>query len=135
MFMMPSGRPRVRHEVRQVLVEQDGSARLRDLGVRICMDDFGTGYSSLSYLKRFPIDTLKIDSTFIRDIVTNADDAAITRTIIAMAHNLNLSVVAEGVETKEQLAFLEENGCDAMQGYLFSAPVPNEDIANILPRK
>jgi predicted signal transduction protein with EAL and GGDEF domain len=97
---------------------------LKALGVRLSIDDFGTGYSSLAYLKRFPIDTLKIDASFVRDITTNADDAIITRTVIAMAHNMRLNVVAEGVETAEQLAFLAKHGCDQFQGYYLALPQP-----------
>ncbi|MBF0291237.1 MAG: EAL domain-containing protein, partial [Nitrospinae bacterium] len=105
---------------------------LRDMGVRISMDDFGTGYSSLSYLKRFPIHCLKVDRSFIRDIPANADDVAITSAIISMAHSLNLTVVAEGVETMEQLEFLRANACDELQGYLFSPPVPAPEMGKML---
>jgi diguanylate cyclase (GGDEF)-like protein len=101
---------------------------LKVLGVRISMDDFGTGYSSLNYLKRFPIDTLKLDQTFIRDVNKDPSDAAIVSSVIAMAHNLNLKVVAEGVERKEQLDFLTRQGCDIVQGYYFSKPLPPESL-------
>jgi diguanylate cyclase (GGDEF)-like protein/PAS domain S-box-containing protein len=96
---------------------------LRDTGVRIAIDDFGTGYSSLAYLKRFPIDCVKIDRSFIRDLPEDRDDASITRSIIAMAHNMELEVVAEGVETVPQLDFLHAHGCDEIQGFLFSKPL------------
>jgi diguanylate cyclase (GGDEF)-like protein/PAS domain S-box-containing protein len=106
--------------------------QLKSLGVRLSIDDFGTGYSSLAYLKRFPLDKLKIDRAFVRDVSTDADDAAITLAIISLAHNLNLTVVAEGVETGEQLKLLITNGCDEMQGYYFSQPVPEDECARML---
>lgn len=102
----------------------DVLTRLRAMGVRMAIDDFGTGYSSLNYLKQFPVDTLKIDQSFIRNLPGNNDDAQITRTIISMAHNLGLGVIAEGVETKEQLEFLQKVNCEEVQGFYFSKPVP-----------
>lgn len=106
--------------------------RLHAMGVKISIDDFGTGYSSLAYLRRFPIDTLKIDIAFIREVTSNPQDAAITRTIIELAHSLNLRVVAEGVETQAQLAFLKHAGCDQIQGYLFSRPLPVDTLERLL---
>jgi diguanylate cyclase (GGDEF)-like protein/PAS domain S-box-containing protein len=105
---------------------------LRDLKVGVSIDDFGTGYSSLSYLKRFPVTTLKIDRSFVTDVVTNSADAGIVRAVVAMAHGLKLNVIAEGVETKEQFAYLRENGCDALQGYWFSRPLPVAAVDGLL---
>lgn len=102
---------------------------LQQLGVQLSIDDFGIGYSSLSYLKRFPIDALKIDQTFIRDISHDQDDAAIVVAIIGLAHNLQLRVVAEGAEDREQLQFLRRHGCDEVQGFFFSHPLPGEEFA------
>ena len=104
---------------------------LRDLGVRLALDDFGTGYSSLAYLKRFPLDVLKIDKSFVDDIPDSQDDKEIAATIIAMAHTLRFKVLAEGVETKAQLAFLQEQGCDAYQGYWKSPPLPADEFAKL----
>jgi diguanylate cyclase (GGDEF)-like protein/PAS domain S-box-containing protein len=106
--------------------------RLKDIGVSISLDDFGTGYSSLSYLKRFPIDVLKIDKSFVDDVTTNSDDAAIALSVISLAHNLNMRVIAEGVETREQVQFLTERGCDEMQGYFFSRPLNAEGFTALL---
>jgi EAL domain-containing protein (putative c-di-GMP-specific phosphodiesterase class I) len=92
------------------------------------MDDFGTGYSSLAYLKKFPIDTLKIDQSFIRDLTIDSDDAAIVESVISMANSLHVGVIAEGVETKEQMDFLKHRGCNKAQGYYLSKPVPHEQI-------
>jgi EAL domain-containing protein (putative c-di-GMP-specific phosphodiesterase class I) len=106
--------------------------RLKEQGVGIAIDDFGTGYSSLSYLKRFPVDTLKLDRSFVKGLPDDADDASITLAVITMAHSLGLEVVAEGVETPEQRRFLVTHGCDVMQGYLLSAPVPAEQCERFL---
>ena len=97
---------------------------LKGMGIRIAIDDFGTGYSSLSYLKHFPIDVLKIDRSFVHDIPADSDNTAIVTAIVAMAHSLKLTVIAEGVETEEQRAFLCNQHCEEMQGFLFSRPLP-----------
>jgi EAL domain-containing protein (putative c-di-GMP-specific phosphodiesterase class I) len=105
---------------------------LRHLGVQLSIDDFGTGYSSLSALKAFPVARLKIDKSFINDLVTNESDRAVASAVISLGQKLNLRVIAEGVEAEEQLAFLRENNCDEMQGYHFSKPVPAYDIEKLL---
>jgi len=108
--------------------------QLKQLGIKLSVDDFGTGYSSLSYLKKFPIDVLKIDRSFINECADNADDAAICLAIISLAKNLGLSIVAEGVETQEQLEFLQEHDCDSYQGYLYSRPLLADDAEGLLSR-
>ena len=105
---------------------------LKSLGVHLAMDDFGTGYSSLSYLTRFPIDALKLDQSFVHDIMTNETNAIVARAVISMGRNLQLKVIAEGVETAEQLAFLQTQGCDEGQGYYFSRPVAADQFAKLL---
>ena len=129
-------------EITESLLMEDVEASLRALdqlktvggGVRISIDDFGTGYSSLYRLKALPIERLKIDRSFIRDVPTDPDDAAITAAIVRLAHSLHLEVVAEGVETREQLAFLRDRGCDEAQGYYFCKPVSSEAFAQLLEK-
>ena len=106
--------------------------QLKAMGISVSIDDFGTGYSSLSYLKRFPIDVLKIDRSFVHDITNDVDDAAIVSSIISLAHILKLKVVAEGVETMAQLRYLRRHGCDVIQGYLFSRPVDAAEVEELL---
>ena len=108
------------------------SEQLRALGVKLAIDDFGTGFSSLSYLKRFPVDYVKIDRSFISEVEHSTRDAAITRAIIAMVHSPERRVVAEGVETQAQMDFLKANQCDEIRGYLLSPPVPAEQFAELL---
>ena len=107
---------------------------LRDLGVTIAIDDFGTGYSSLNYLARLPMDTLKIDRSFVSGMSVSPENRTIVSTIISLAHSLGLKVVAEGVETEEQLNLLRQLKCDGMQGFLLSRPVASEEIARFLGR-
>jgi EAL domain-containing protein (putative c-di-GMP-specific phosphodiesterase class I) len=108
------------HDVEDIIAKM---TRIRPLGVLFSLDDFGTGYSSLSYLKRLPLDQLKIDQSFVRDVMANAHDAGIARTVVALGQTLGLEVIAEGVETRGQEAFLRDIGCLAYQGYLFSRPL------------
>ncbi len=119
----------IMHDAQQVIASLQA---FHDMGLRLSVDDFGTGYSSLSYLKRFPVDRLKIDQSFVRDLGTNADDVAIAQAIITLGHTLNLHVIAEGVETPEQLAFLRNHHCDEMQGYLFGKPMPANEFGKML---
>jgi EAL domain-containing protein (putative c-di-GMP-specific phosphodiesterase class I) len=105
---------------------------IRSFGIGLAIDDFGTGYSSLSYLKRYPIDKLKIDRSFVEDIATDPDDTAIVEAIVGVAHGLKLKVVAEGVESPDQLEFLRAQGCDAWQGFCFSHPLPPNDFVGFL---
>ena len=116
--------------------DTEGSAKMLSSlvkrGVSIALDDFGTGYSPLSYLKRFPIHTLKIDRNFIQGVPQKRDDVAITNAILALATNLGMKVIAEGVETDEQLAFLRERDCHELQGFLFSKPIPAGELSHWL---
>jgi diguanylate cyclase (GGDEF)-like protein/PAS domain S-box-containing protein len=128
-------------EITETVLMQDSASseatllQLKRLGIDLALDDFGTGYSSLSYLKRFPFDRVKIDRAFVKDITTDADDAAISRAIISMAHSLGIRVVAEGVETEAQCQFLRRHECDEMQGYYFSRPLPPMEITALLREK
>jgi EAL domain-containing protein (putative c-di-GMP-specific phosphodiesterase class I) len=125
-------------EITETLLMQDVTSsisvmrELVGLGIQISIDDFGTGYSSLSYLKRFPIAALKADQSFVRALSDQVEDAVIVRAIVAMGHSLNLNVIAEGVETAEQLKFLREIGCDEVQGYYYSRPLPADKLAAFL---
>lgn len=120
-----------------ILIEQDEAVsrmmtKLKEIGVKLALDDFGTGYSSLSYIKRFPIDRIKIDQSFVRDVLNDTEDAAIVDAIIYIAHGLKLEVIAEGVETLEQLEFLSSHHCNDVQGYLVSRPVPSDEVVAVL---
>jgi EAL domain-containing protein (putative c-di-GMP-specific phosphodiesterase class I) len=126
-------------EITESIIQDTGSTAvilrdLRNLGLKISVDDFGTGYSSLSYLRRFPVDALKIDRSFVKDATKDMDSAAIVKAIIAMSHCLKLRVVAEGVETEEQLKFLSDEGCDEFQGYLISPPLPADEVVRFLAK-
>ncbi len=119
----------IMHDVQEVVVVLQ---KLKSMGVMLSIDDFGTGYSSLSYLKRFPVDRLKIDQSFIKDVTSDPENAAIAQAVITLGHSLNLKVTAEGVETREQLQFLRDHQCDEKQGYLFSKPLPVEEFGKLL---
>ena len=127
-------------EITESAIMQDDEATigalegLRKMGISLALDDFGTGYSSLSYLRRFPINQVKIDRSFVQEIPTNADDMALTTAIIAMAHSLGMTVVAEGVETAAQEEFLRDAGCDELQGYRLGRPVPAREFRRLLEK-
>jgi EAL domain-containing protein (putative c-di-GMP-specific phosphodiesterase class I) len=116
-------------DIEQVAIQLQ---QLRDLGVLISIDDFGTGFSSLNYVKRLPVDRLKVDQSFVRDLSTDPSDRAIVAAIVNLAHSLDIEVVAEGVETAEQLEFVRKSGCDEVQGYFFGRPMPAEDFENYM---
>lgn len=121
----------------QVLIENSSSHTqfmhdMRDNGITLAIDDFGVGYSSLSYLKHFPINALKIDRSFVKDLPDDKDDATITQTIVSLARNLDIGIVAEGVETEEQAEFLIERGCTIGQGFYYSRPLPADEITQLL---
>ncbi len=120
--------------IRDLAASAREMARLREMGVRVSIDDFGTGYSSLSYLRQLPLDTLKIDQAFLRDLTADGGSLPVVQTIVTLAHNLSLEVIAEGVETREQLELLRTTGCDKVQGHLFGRPAPPEEIETILNR-
>ena len=138
----PDGAPGLEIEITESLfmegMDRDAArlklSTLRDAGVTVAIDDFGTGYSSLSYIAHLPIDTLKIDRSFIHDMTTSANHRAIVSTIISLAHSLNLTVVAEGVETPAQQSLLKAYGCDQTQGFIHSPALAPERIAPLLPR-
>ncbi|MEY8199703.1 MAG: EAL domain-containing protein, partial [Colwellia sp.] len=108
--------------------------QIKDIGVELAVDDFGTGYSSLAYLKKLPIDKLKIDRAFIKDLPDDDEDAGITRAVIALAKSLNLKLIAEGVETQEQKDFIVDNGCHNIQGYFYSKPIPADEMRSFLTK-
>ena len=108
---------------------------LANMGIRLILDDFGTGYSSLSYLKRFPIHALKIDRSFTDEISADPEEAVVAKAIVSLAINLKMMVIAEGVETEQQLLYLSQHGCNEIQGYLFSKPLPAEDISKMLSQE
>jgi EAL domain-containing protein (putative c-di-GMP-specific phosphodiesterase class I) len=129
---------RLEFELTETFLMQDSKSTslvlnaLKELGVRLALDDFGTGYSSLSYMRRFPIDALKVDQSFVRDLTTDADHASVVSAVIHMAKSLHMRVVAEGVETREQRSFLEEHKCSEAQGFYFSRPLKADALANLL---
>ncbi|HET6756141.1 MAG TPA: EAL domain-containing protein, partial [Burkholderiales bacterium] len=135
----PASRLEIELTESAIMDDAEAAARvlseIRATGVNIAIDDFGKGYSSLAYLKRFPIDKLKIDREFVRDVASDPDDAAIVNAIITLAHSLEIGVVAEGVETEEQLKFLTDQGCDQGQGYYFGKPAPAHEIAARLSKE
>jgi EAL domain-containing protein (putative c-di-GMP-specific phosphodiesterase class I) len=125
-------------EITESVVQGDAESaintlrKLKGLGVRLAIDDFGMGYSSLSYLKRFPVDALKIDKSFVSGLGEGIEDVAIVRAVVDLAHSLGMLVIAEGVETAEQLRQLQEMNCDLAQGYYFARPLPSEEMSVIL---